>query len=119
MQILIAAVIAAAILGGLIGWTVNGWRHDAAAKQQAVAQLLQQRKNDKKVRILTKKYQEAARNTRVVYRTITERIKDETADRTCLNAGAVSVWNDALSGTSTAPGTTESTGGPDTATADK
>lgn len=115
-QITIFFAVACAIsFGG--GWTVNGWRHDAADKIQAEAHMQVMTKKDKENRELTKKYQEAQASTRIVYRTIEKRVKDETSNRACLDAGAVGVWNSALWGLPQATaGTAETTSRPDPAT---
>ena len=117
-MIQLLAIIAASLLIGFGGgWMVNGWKHDAADKIQAEAYVQAMAKRDKENRDLTKKYQEAQANTRIVYRTIEKRVKDETSNRACLDAGAVGVWNSALRGLPTAStGTVETSGGPDTAT---
>lgn len=96
---------------------VNGWKHDAAVKIQAEAYMTKMAQKDKENRDLTKKLQEAAAQTRIVYRTIEKRVKDETDNRACLNAGAVSLWNSALWGglPATSPGTTETPSRSDTA----
>ncbi len=96
---------------------VNGWRHDAADKIQAEAHAQAMAKKDRENRDLTKKYQEAQASTRIVYRTIEKRVKDETSNRACLDAGAVGVWNSALWGLpQAATGTVETPSRPDPAT---
>ena len=117
-MIQLLAIIAASLLIGFGGgWMVNGWKHDAADKIQAEAYVQAMAKRDKENRDLTKKYQEAQANTRIVYRTIEKRVKDETSNRACLDAGAVGVWNSALWGLpQTATGTAEAASKPDTAT---
>jgi hypothetical protein len=112
---IIIAVSCAVSFGG--GWMVNGWKHDAAEKIRAEAYVQAMTKKDKENRELAKKYQEAQANTRIVYRTIEKRVKDETSNRACLDAGAVWVWNSALWGLpETATGTAEAASKPDTAT---
>ena len=49
-------------------------------------------------RELVKAYQNKEVETKVVYKTIKEKVKDETTGRVCFNDGAVSVWNNALEG---------------------
>ena len=112
------AIIAASLLVGFGGgWMVNGWRHDAAEKIQADAYVQKLAKKDRENRELAKKYQEAQANTRIVYRTIEKRVKDETSNRACLDAGAVGVWNAAVWGLpQAATGTVEASSRPDTAT---
>lgn len=49
-------------------------------------------------RELVKAYQNKEVETKIVYKTIKERVKDETTGHVCFNDGAVSVWNNALEG---------------------
>lgn len=117
-MIQLLAIIAASLLIGFgCGWTVNGWKHDAADKIQAEAYVMELEKRDQENRVLTKKYQETQASTKIVYRTIEKRVKDETSNRACLDVGAVGVWNSALWGLPTAPArVAEAPGKPDTAT---
>lgn len=53
---------------------------------------------DKVSREYVKKLQVAQAETKVVYRTIKERVKDETTGRVCFDDKSVRLWNDALQG---------------------
>ena len=115
IYIIVAASIYAAGFGS--GWLVHGWKYDAAAKAETVALMERIRKQDAANRRLAKQFQEAQSATRIVYRTIEKRVKDETSNRACLSVGAVSLWNDALFGMSApAAGTTGTTAPADPAT---
>lgn len=117
MTQLLVIIAASCAIGFGSGWMVNSWKHDAADKIQAEAYVQAIVKKDKENRELTKKYQEAQASTKIVYRTIEKRVKDETSNRACLDAGAVGVWNSALWGLPTAAtGTAETSSRPDTAT---
>lgn len=115
VYVIIAASIYAAGFGS--GWLVHGWKYDAAAKAETVALMERIKKQDAANRRLAKQFQEAQSATRVVYRTIEKKVKDETHNRACLDVGAVSLWNDALLGMSTAAtGATETPAATDPAT---
>lgn len=49
-------------------------------------------------REFVKKLQEKEVETKIVYRTIKEKVKDETRGRVCFDDGANRMWNDALKG---------------------
>lgn len=117
MAQLLVIIAASCAIGFGGGWMVNDWKHDAADKIQAEAYVTELEKRDQENRALTKKYQEAQASTKIVYRTIEKRVKDETSNRACLDAGAVSVWNAAVWGLpQAATGTVEASSRPDTAT---
>ncbi|MDR5170740.1 hypothetical protein IHQ56_02805 [Methylobacillus flagellatus] len=93
----LAAGLAMAI-GFTAGWQVQGWKKDA---RQARG-ITQDKKTAQKLtvesaKIETKK-QEQLQQTRIVYRTIRERINDAPDHRVCFDDTAVRVWNDAIAG---------------------
>ena len=53
---------------------------------------------DKISREFVKAYQKEEQQTKIVYRTIKEKVKDETVGRVCFDDGANRLWNDALEG---------------------
>ena len=117
MQIyaIIATLIFSAGFGS--GWLVSGWKHDAAEKIQTEAHQKEIAKRDNENRLLVKKAQEASERTRIVYRTIEKKVKDETSNRACLSVGAVGLWNSALFGLpQAAPGIAEAAGSTNAAT---
>ena len=106
-------------LSFLAGWTVNGWRHDAALKKALQETIDLQRAYDDYAREAVLKFQNQQAEQVVVYRTLKRNIKDVTDNRICFADGnALSVWNSALTGTvpKATTGTTKETPSTDTAT---
>lgn len=106
-------ILAAAIVCFILGWTVNGWRHDADE-----AELLRQAEADRQAidelsRAIVDQFNVQQAETKIIYREIKKEIPNVTDDRICFaDADALSVWNRALEGVrGTAAGTTETPSG--------
>lgn len=82
---------------------VGGRSHANAKWEAKQSKVLEQQMKalavkEKENRELARKYQEAQADVRIVYRTITKEIKNETSGRVCFGDGAVRLWDDALVG---------------------
>lgn len=94
-----AFLIAGLLLAGfLLGWTVHGWKTDASLTrsinaQQKTATALQQQSEP----IINEKIAKLA-ETRVVYRTIKEKVYEKNDTGICFDAESLSLWNDAIAG---------------------
>jgi len=81
------------------GWTVNGWRHDAAIKKSMEETIALQKAYDTYARESVKKFQSQQAKQVIVYRDLKGKIKDVTDNRICFaDNNALSLWNDALTG---------------------
>ena len=81
------------------GWTVNGWRHDAALKKSMEETIALQKAYDTYARESVKKFQSQQANQVIVYRDLKGKIKDVTDNRVCFaDNNALSLWNNALTG---------------------
>ena len=81
------------------GWTVNGWRHDAALKKALQETIDLQRVYDDYARETVSKFQNQQAEQAIVYRNLKRKINDVTDNRICFADGnALSVWNSALTG---------------------
>ncbi|MFL9610170.1 hypothetical protein ACKF11_08815 [Methylobacillus sp. Pita2] len=90
--------LAVFLVGIALGWQVQGWRKDARqAHGITQAPKTAQKLTTESVKIETKK-QEHLQQTRIVYRTIRERINDAPDHRVCFDDNAVRLWNDAIAG---------------------
>ena len=94
------ALIAGAIfIAFSAGWTVNGWRHDAALKKSMEETIALQKAYDTYARESVKKFQSQQANQVIVYRDLKGKIKDVTDNRVCFaDNNALSLWNNALTG---------------------
>jgi hypothetical protein len=81
------------------GWTVNGWRHDAALKKALQETIELQKAYDDYAREVASKFQNQQAEQAIVYRNLKRKINDVTDNRICFADGnALSVWNSALTG---------------------
>lgn len=88
----------AMVIGFTSGWQVQGWKKDAGqARGIAQAEKTAQKLTTESARIETNK-QEHLQQTKIVYRTIRERINDAPDHRVCFDDNAVRLWNDAVAG---------------------
>jgi hypothetical protein len=96
-----AVIIAVGVaLSFLAGWSVNGWRHDAALKKAMQETIDLQKVYDDYAREAVLKFQNQQAEQVVVYRTLKRKINNVTDNRICFADGnALSVWNNALTGT--------------------
>jgi hypothetical protein len=113
------ALIAGGVLVAFIaGWTVNGWRHDAALKKSLQATIELQQAYDDYAREAVLKFQNKQIEQVVVYRALKGKVKNVTDNRICFaDNDALQLWNAALTGLPTATaGTTQTTTSTNTAT---
>ena len=113
------ALIAGGVLIAFIaGWTVNGWRHDAALKKSLQATIELQQAYDDYAREAVLKFQNKQIEQVVVYRALKGEVKNVTDNRICFaDNDALQLWNAALTGLPTATaGTTQTTTSTNTAT---
>ena len=113
------ALIAGGVLIAFIaGWTVNGWRHDAALKKSLQATIELQQAYDDYAREAVLKFQNKQIEQVVVYRALKGEVKNVTDNRICFaDNNALQLWNAALTGLPTATaGTTQTTTNTNTAT---
>lgn len=83
----------------LAGWRVNAWRN-AYSQGHSIAQ---QEKTAQKAIVQVDKVEETKQtrlgDTKIVYRTIREKINDENDQRICFaDTNALQLWNDAIAG---------------------
>ncbi|PPC86677.1 MAG: hypothetical protein CTY37_05325 [Methylotenera sp.] len=94
--LLIAGVF---IAGFTTGWQVHGWKTKAGQGASLSKQLKTSdtiANNNKKI---VKEAQTAITETKIIYRTIKERIHDENDTRICFaDSTALGLWNDAIAG---------------------
>ena len=106
------ALIAGGVLVAFIaGWTINGWRHDAALKKSLQATIKLQQAYDDYAREAVLKFQNKQIEQVVVYRALKGEVKNVTDNRICFaDNDALQLWNAALTGLPTATaGTTQTT----------
>jgi hypothetical protein len=106
------ALIAGGVLVAFIaGWTVNGWRHDAALKKSLQATIELQQAYDDYARDAVLKFQNKQTEQVIVYRALKGEVKNVTDNRICFaDNNALQLWNAALTGLPTATaGTTQTT----------
>jgi hypothetical protein len=113
------ALIAGGVLVAFIaGWTVNGWRHDAALKKSLQATIELQQAYDNYAREAVLKFQNKQTEQVIVYRALKGEVKNVTDNRICFaDNDALQLWNAALTGLPTATaGTTQTTTSTNTVT---
>lgn len=113
------ALIAGGVLVAFIsGWTINGWRHDAALKKSLQETIDLQQAYDRYAREVAIKFEQQQAEQVVVYRTLKGKVKNVTDNRICFaNNDALVLWNNALTGLpTTTTRTTETTTSTNTAT---
>ena len=98
------ALIAGGVLVAFIaGWTVNGWRHDAALKKSLQATIELQQAYDDYARDAVLKFQNKQTEQVIVYRALKGEVKNVTDNRICFaDNDALQLWNAALTGLPTA-----------------
>jgi len=94
------ALIAGAIFVAFsAGWTVNGWRHDAAIKKALQETIELQQAYDKYARESAIKFQKQQADQAIVYRELKRKVTNVTDNRVCFaDSNALSLWNSALTG---------------------
>lgn len=108
---------AALIATFFTGWTVHGWKYDAELSRQLQHENELKQNYDNLTRGLVKRYLDLQQNTVLEYRKIKERIPNVTDNRVCFDdSAALSVWNAALNGVSSAPAGAVATPGGTSAT---
>lgn len=94
------ALIAGAIFVAFsAGWTVNGWRHDAAIKKALQETIELQQAYDKYARESAIKFQKQQADQAIVYRELKRKVTNVTDNRVCFaDSNALSLWNSSLTG---------------------
>lgn len=114
------ALIAGAIFVAFsAGWTVNGWRHDAAIKKALQETIDLQQAYDKSARESAIRFQKQQADQAIVYRELKRKVTNVTDNRVCFaDNNALSLWNSALTGDlpKATTGATKTTTSTDTAT---
>lgn len=119
MNLKVVALGALVVGAFFTGWTVNGWRHDAAVKKALQETIDLQHSYATFARKVTIEFQDQQAKQVIVYRDLKGKVKDVTDDRICFaDSNALSVWNSALTGTvsTTATRAVEETSTTDTTT---
>lgn len=80
------------------GWQARDNKAKVELLKETEAKLEALKAYDLISREFVKSYQSKQEKNRVVYRTIKEKIKDETHGSVCFDNGAARLWNDALEG---------------------
>jgi len=80
------------------GWDSRDNKAKIELAKETEAKLIAMSAYEKANRELVKSYQTKQEKTKIVYRTIKEKVKDETRGTVCLNGDAGRLWNDALEG---------------------
>ena len=93
-------LIACGVLFAFIaGWTVNGWRNNAALNKSLRATIELQQTYDDYSREAVLKFQNKQIEQVVVYRDLKGKVKNVTDNRICFaDSNALSLWNAALAG---------------------
>jgi len=99
---LIIATLAALVASHSIAYFKGYQSAERKASEELVQQLTKEREYlaalDKMGREIVKAHNEKEAATRVIYRNIKEKIKDETVGRVCFSDNAAGLWNDSLFG---------------------
>src|SRR5688500_10224767 len=86
------------IAGFLLGWTVHGWKTDAGQARSLNHQIKTATALQNESQPIIEKKTAALAETRVVYRTIKEKVYEKNDNRICFDAESLSLWNDAIAG---------------------
>lgn len=82
------------------GWTVHGWKTDASLTRSIAKAEITRQSTEKKQAEIVKSSDSDLSQTKIVYRTIRERINDQNDQRICFaDNAALQLWNDAITGT--------------------
>lgn len=112
-------IIGVAILASfVVGWTTNGWRHDAKLKKSLQEKIELQKVYDDYAREVASKFQQQQAEQVIVYRELKRKVNNVTDNRVCFaDSNALSLWNSSLTGLpQTSTGTTKTTTSTNTAT---
>ena len=95
-----ALLIAGVFVAGLgAGWQIHGWKTKAGQGVSLTKQLKTSDTIAENTKEIAKDSQIAVAETKIIYRTIKERIHDENDTRICFaDATALGLWNDAIAG---------------------
>lgn len=94
--IAIGALCIASFVGG---WRVHGWKTEAGQGRSITKQEITRQNAIVEVGKIVQAQQKQEVETKIVYRTIRERINEKDDKRICFaDADALSVWNDAIAG---------------------
>jgi hypothetical protein len=87
-----------AIAAFMLGWTVHDWKTDAGQARSLDSQIKTATTlQNASAPIIEKKAADLA-ETRVVYRTIKEKVYEKNDNRICFDAESLSLWNRAIEG---------------------
>jgi hypothetical protein len=102
LQTKLLLILSLCITSFISGWEVHGWKfsHDQA---HSIASAKKTRENAvSKVDKIVDRVEQKDVETKIVYKTIRERIENENDNRICFaDQHALSLWNDAIAGTNT------------------
>ena len=97
--LLVAGIAISSFIGG---WQVHGWRTQAKQATSITKQIKTSDKLSTVIKQEAKQAQVAVAETKIIYRTIKEKISHENDTRICFaDQFALSLWNDAISGKNT------------------
>lgn len=98
-QTKLIAIGALCIASFLAGWRVHGWKTEAGQGRSIAKQEITRQNAIVDVGKIVQAQQKQEVETKIVYRTIRERINEKDDKRICFaDADALSVWNDAIAG---------------------
>lgn len=86
------------IAGFMLGWTVHGWKTDAGQARSLNSQIKTATALQNQSAPIIEKKTEHLNNTRVVYRTIKEKVYEKNDTGICFDAESLSLWNRAIAG---------------------
>ena len=102
LQAKLLVVAGIAIISFVGGWQVHGWRTQSKVATSLSKQIKTSDKLATVIKQEAKQAQVAVAETKIIYRTIKEKINDEKDTRICFaDQFALSLWNDAISGKNT------------------
>lgn len=94
-----ALIIAFVFLSGFaLGWKVHSWKTDASLANDLNNQINQATELQRESAPIINKKIEQEQQTKIVYRTIKEKIYEKDDTRMCFDAESLSLWNRAIAG---------------------
>ena len=102
LQVKVLMIASIVITSFASGWTVHGWRTQAKVATSLGKQIKTADKLAIVIKSEAKQAQVEVAKTKIIYRTIKEKINDENDTRICFaDATALGLWNDAIAGKNT------------------
>lgn len=93
-------MIAGVFLAGFgMGWQIHGWKTDANLANDLNTQINQATALQRESVPIIEQKIAAEQQTKIVYRTIKEKIYEKEDTRICFDAESLSLWNNAIAGT--------------------